>query len=242
MAPPASTELLAAWERQAGEAFAAHFTKAWSYLGQTVGELASDEAEWTITTLADHAVLVLASETAFAIVAFSSSTDPVTVNGALHPLREGMVRVSFNDRLADDEVDIDGIRRFKPMIRQWTFDWHGRLQLPIEYWLPLSPPAPDDSPIQITLRDHERQRGMAHHLARAAFGRCRRRTLRTKRASAGSRLGLPRPRRACWCRPRERRPSPTVSVRPRPVPELVPPRRSQRREDSRSCSLRRCCP
>jgi hypothetical protein len=164
---PGSAELLSAWERHAGEAFAAHFTRAWSYLGQTVGELASDEAEWTITTLAGHAVLVLAGGTAFAIVAFSGPSDNVTFNSALHPLQEGMVRVSFNDQIAADEVDVAGVERVRPMIRQWSFDWHGRLQLPIEYWLPRSWGAAEEI-VRPTMLHHERQRAMAHHLARAA--------------------------------------------------------------------------
>jgi hypothetical protein len=166
--PSARAELLTQWQRGAGEEFAAHFTQARSYLGQAVGELASDQAEWTITTLGDHAVLVLAGDSAFAIVAFSGPPDGVRLNGALHPLREGMVRVSFNDRLADDEVDVDGMERFKPMIRQWTFDWHGRLQLPIEYWLPRHWPPAAEAIVGPDAQHHERQRGMAHHLASVA--------------------------------------------------------------------------
>ena len=162
------SELIDAWQRRAGEGLAVHFTQARSYLVQTVGELASDEAEWTITTLAEHAVLVLASDTAFAIVAPSSSANRVTLSGALHPLREGMARVSFNDRLLDDEVDVEGMERFKPMIRQWTFDWHGRLQLPIEYWLPRDWAPAAEAVVRQDMQDHARQRAMAHHLARAA--------------------------------------------------------------------------
>jgi hypothetical protein len=163
-----STELLTAWERHAGEGFAAHFGQAWTYFSQTIGEVASEEAAWTITTHAGHAVLLLAGDAAFALVAFSGSADRVTINGALHPLHEGMVRVSFSDQHATDEEDVEGVERFRPIIRQWSFDWHGRLQLPIEYWLPRfwAPAAAEI--MGPTLLHHERQRAMAHHLARAA--------------------------------------------------------------------------
>jgi hypothetical protein len=166
--PSTSTELVTQWQRQAGEEFAAHFSQAWSYFSQTVGEVASQQAAWTITTRADHAVLVLAGDTAFALLAFSGPPDGVTIKGALHPLQEGMVRVSFNDQLAVDEVDLEGVERFRPMIRQWSFDWHGRLQLPIEYWLPRAWEPAAEEIMRPTVLHHERQRAMAHHLARAA--------------------------------------------------------------------------
>jgi len=166
--PDATTELLQEWERQRGDGFRAHFQHAYSYLSTSIRELASDEAAWTITPHAGHPVLLLAGDTAFALLAFSGSPDDVTISGALHPLDEGVIRVSFNDQLAVDEVDLDGVERVRPMVRQWAFDWHGRLQLPIEHWLPLTQPVRGDSPIRVTLRHHERQRTMAHKLAKAA--------------------------------------------------------------------------
>jgi hypothetical protein len=164
---PTSTDLVAEWERRAGEKFKAHFRQAWSYFGQTVRELASDQAAWTITDHADHAVLLLASDTAFALIAFSGPPDGVTIKGALHPLDERKIRVSFNDQLAD-EVVMEGVERFRPMSREWSFDWHGRLQLPIRYWLPRPLPATTKQVLGMTLSHHQRQRAMAHKLASAA--------------------------------------------------------------------------
>jgi hypothetical protein len=169
--PDRSTQLLTEWQRCAGDDFANHFRQAWTYLSQTLGEVASDDATWTITTHAGHAVLLLAGDTAFALIAFSGPADGVTIKGALHPLLEGMIRVSFSDQLAADEVKIGGLEPFKPTIRQWRFDWHGRLQLPIEYWVPRywAPTAKAaKETMGIDLLHHERQRAMAHKLARAA--------------------------------------------------------------------------
>jgi hypothetical protein len=167
--PDRSSELLREWQHRAGdEEFALHFGQAWTYFSQTLGEIASDEAAWTITPHGGHAVLLLAGDTAFALVAFSGPPDGVTINGALHPLHEGMIRVSFSDQLAADEVEIGGVPRFKPMVRQWRFDWHGRLQLPIEYWVPRFWEPAADEVMGVDLRHHKRQRAMAHHLARAA--------------------------------------------------------------------------
>jgi hypothetical protein len=168
MSPDTAALVLEEWERQLGDAFRAHFRNAYTYLGRTVRELASDEATWSIARHEDHLVLLLAGDTAFAVVAFSGPPDGVTIKGALHPLDEGVIRVSFSDQLADNEVAVEGMQPFRPMIRRWSFDWHGRLQLPIEHWLPLLQPVPGDSTIWVTLRHHERQRAMAHKLARAA--------------------------------------------------------------------------
>jgi hypothetical protein len=166
--PETAAIVLEEWERQRGEAFRAHFQRAHSYLSTSIRELASDEAAWTITTHAGYSVLLLAGDRAFALLAFSGSRDDVTMSGALHPLDEGVIRVSFNDQLTVDDVDVEGVERFRPIVRQWAFDWHGRLQLPIEYWLPLLPPVRGDSSIRVTLMHHERQRAVAHKLARAA--------------------------------------------------------------------------
>jgi hypothetical protein len=166
--PDAVTEVLQEWQRQRGDGFRAHFERAYSYLSNTVQELASDQAAWTIAPHAGHAVLLLAGETAFALLAFSGSPEAVTISGALHPLYEGIIRVSFNDQPAPDDVDVDGMERFRPMVRQWSFDWHGRLQLPIEYWLPGTWPPAAQPIIGPTLRHHERQRAVAHKLARGA--------------------------------------------------------------------------
>jgi hypothetical protein len=168
MVPSTSAELLTEWQRQAGEPFAEHFDRAWTYLGQTIDEVASEGAVWTVAPHAGHAVLVLAGDGAFAIVALSGPPDGVTISGALHPFQEGMVRVSFNDRREDEEVEIEGLQRFKPLVRQWSFDWHGRLQLPLEYWVPGSWPSAEPALIGATVRQHERERAMAHTLARAA--------------------------------------------------------------------------
>jgi hypothetical protein len=166
--PETAAIVLEEWERQRGDEFRAHFQSAYSYLSATVGELASDEAAWTITTNAGHSVLLLAGDRAFALLAFSGASNDVTMSGALHPLDEGVIRVSFNDQPAADDVDIGGAERFKPIVRQWVFDWHGRLQLPIEHWLPPLPTVRDDSPVSVALIHHERQRLVAHKLARGA--------------------------------------------------------------------------
>jgi hypothetical protein len=163
-----AAEVLREWQRQRGEEFRAHFERAYSYLSGSIRELASDEATWTIAPYADHPVLLLAGGTAFALVAFSGPPDGVTINGALHPLDEGVVRVSFNDRLADADLAVPGMPGIRPMIRQWSFDWHGRLQLPIEHWvLQFWPPVAGPG-IDVSRRHHERQRAMARKLARAA--------------------------------------------------------------------------
>ncbi len=168
MGASTSADLVTAWAERAGGEFADHFHRAWAYFDRTVDEIASQQAAWTITTHAEHAVLVLAGDTAFAIVAFSGPPDGVTISGALHPLQEGMVRVSFNDRLATAEIELDGVGPIRPMIRQWTFDWHGRLQLPIEYWLQGPWTSAAGQLAGSALLHHERQRAMAHTLARAA--------------------------------------------------------------------------
>jgi hypothetical protein len=166
--PETAAIVLEEWERQRGEEFRARFPRAHSYLSATVGELASDDAAWTITAHAVYPVLLLAGETAFALLAFSGSEDDVSMSGALHPLDEGVIRVSFNDQLVTEDVDGDDAQRLRPIVRQWVFDWHGRLQLPIEYRLPLLPEAESDSPTSVTVMHHERQRAVAHKLARAA--------------------------------------------------------------------------
>lgn len=163
-----AAEVLGEWERQRGDAFCPHFQSASRYLGDTIRELASSDAAWTITPHAGHAVLLLAGDTAFALLAFSGPPDGVTISGALHPLDEGVIRVSFNDQLAADEVELAGLGKIRPMVRQWAFDWHGRLQLPIEYWLPFPRRVQFDPPTSLALGHHERQRAMAHKLARAA--------------------------------------------------------------------------
>jgi hypothetical protein len=160
--------VLKEWERQRGDDFRAHFQRAHSYLARTVEELASDDAAWTVTPHEGRSVLVLAGDTAFALLAFSGEPDSVTMSGALHALDEGVIRVSFSDQRAKEDIDLDGGRRVTPMVRKWAFDWHGRLQLPIEYWLSPLSPIPADSPLLITMRGHERQRAVAHKLARAA--------------------------------------------------------------------------
>jgi hypothetical protein len=167
MASSTASELVREWERRAGKEFAPHFGRARTYFTQTVSELASDEAAWTITDHAGHTLLLLAGDTAFALVAFSGPPEGVEIKGALHPLDEGVIRVSFSDQLGD-EVTVQAAERFRPIVRRWSFDWHGRLQLPIEYWLPLAPSVRVDSAVQAMLPHHERQRGMAHKLARAA--------------------------------------------------------------------------
>jgi len=114
-------------------------------------------------------VVLLAGDTAFALLAFSGPPDGVTIKGALHPLDEGIIRVSFSDQLTAEEVDLDGADRIRPMVRRWAFDWHGRLQLPIEYWLPRSWSAGAEAVVGLPiLRHHERQRALAHRLARGA--------------------------------------------------------------------------
>jgi hypothetical protein len=168
MTPETAAEVLKEWERQRGDEFRAHFKLAYSYLSETVRELASPEAAWTITPHAGHPVLLLAGSTAFALLAFSGTPDHVTMSGALHPLDEGVIRVSFNDQPAADEVHVDGAESFRPMVRQWAFDWHGRLQLPIEYWLTRAWPPAAEPVVKPMLAHHERQRVIAHKLARAA--------------------------------------------------------------------------
>lgn len=159
-------EIVSEWGRRAGKDFADHFREARTYFHQTVGELASERGVWTITDHGGHAVLLLAGDTAFALLAFSGPPDRVEIKGALHPLDEGVIRVSFSDQLGD-EVTVERAERFRPMVRRWSLDWHGRLQLPIEYWLPL-PPSARASAVHAMLPHHERQRAMAHALARAA--------------------------------------------------------------------------
>ena len=70
MQPETTQELLEEWERQWGDEFRAHFERAYPYLGGTVRELASDEATWSIARHEDHPVLLLAGDTAFALLAF----------------------------------------------------------------------------------------------------------------------------------------------------------------------------
>jgi hypothetical protein len=161
-------EILAEWQRRAGAGYEAHFQKARPYLGQTVDEIASDEAAWTISDYQGHPVLLLAGTEAFALVAFSGSPEGVTIKGALHPLDEGVIRVSFSDQLDPEEIDLDGIERFQPMVRRWAFDWHGRLQLPIAHWLPRQWPPEAVAVIASEVGHQERQRAMAHKLAMAA--------------------------------------------------------------------------
>jgi hypothetical protein len=162
-----ASELVKEWERRAGKQFAPHFSQALTYFTNTVSELALQDGAWTITDHAGHAVLLLAGDTAFALVAFSGPPDGVEIKGALHPLDEGVIRVSFSDQLGD-QIAAEEAERFTPMVRRWSFDWHGRLQLPIEYWLPLPPSVRVNSAVQAMLPHHERQRMIAHKLARAA--------------------------------------------------------------------------
>lgn len=162
-----AVEIVTEWQRRAGKDSADHFREAWTHFTRTVGELASEQAVWTITDHGGHAVLLLAGDTAFALLAFSGPPDRVEIKGALHPLDEGVIRVSFSDQRGD-QVTMEGAERFRPVVRRWSFDWHGRLQLPIEYWLPLPPSVRVDSAVQAMLPHHERQRAMAHALARAA--------------------------------------------------------------------------
>jgi hypothetical protein len=168
MAPDMAAEVLGEWERLRGDEFRPHFEAGRRYLTDTVRALASPEAAWTITPHAGHPVLLLAGDAAFALLAFSGPPDGITISGALHPLDEGVIRVSFNDQPAPAAVELEGSEPFRPIVRQWAFDWHGRLQLPIEYWLPFPRRLDDERSIQTTLRHHERQRAMAHKLARAA--------------------------------------------------------------------------
>ncbi|HEV2981986.1 MAG TPA: hypothetical protein VGX51_11180 [Solirubrobacteraceae bacterium] len=168
MASDLADEVLTEWERQRGAEFAAHFKAGFDYLAGTVRELASADAAWTITPHAGHPVLLLAGDTAFALLAFSGPPDGITISGALHPLDEGVIRVSFNDRPTAADVELEGARPIRPLVRQWAFDWHGRLQLPIEYWLPFPKRQEDGPGAEKTLQHHERQRAMAHKLARAA--------------------------------------------------------------------------
>jgi hypothetical protein len=168
MAFDMAADVLAEWERQRGDEFRAHFQAGYSYLRDTVRELASDEAAWTITPHAGHPVLLLAGDTAFALLAFSGPPDGITISGALHPLDEGVIRVSFNDRRAAVDVEVEGSEPVRPMVRQWALDWHGRLQLPIEYWLPFPLQIEHEPVFQMVVQHHERQRAMAHTLARAA--------------------------------------------------------------------------
>jgi hypothetical protein len=169
VAPDLATDALTDWQNQAGDAYRARFESAYTYLSGSIRELAAGDTTWSITMHEGRPCLLLAGDTAFALLAVSGSAERVTLKGALHPLDEGIIRVSFSDQLADAEVDLDGITGFKPMTRQWKLDWHGRLQIPIDYWLEHSwPPVPGDSPIRITLQHHERQRAMAHKLASAA--------------------------------------------------------------------------
>jgi hypothetical protein len=161
--------MLREWERQLGDAYRGRIEGSYTYLAGTLRELASDEAGWTISEHAGHPVLLLAGETAFALLAFSGPQGGVTLKGALHALDEGLIRVSFSDQSAADHVVVETVEPFVPMIRTWSFDWHGRLQLTIEHWLPdLLPPIPDDSMIWPDLHHHDRQRAMAHKLASAA--------------------------------------------------------------------------
>jgi hypothetical protein len=168
VSPETATVVLKEWERQRGDEFRAHFEQAYSYLGSTVRELASDAAPWTIAHHEDHPVLLLASDTAFALIAFSGPPESVTIKGALHPLLEDMVRVSFSDQRPTEDVEV-GMARIRPIVRQWRIDWHGRLQQPVEYWLPQSwGDATTDPGVEVIRRHHERQRAMAHQLAWAA--------------------------------------------------------------------------
>ena len=168
MAPDMADEVLAEWERQRGDEFRPHFQAGHRYLAATVRELASAQAAWTITPHAGHPVLLLAGDTAFALLAFAGPPDRITISGALHPLDEGVIRVSFNDQPAAVDVEIGASEPIRPMVRQWAFDWHGRLQLPIEYWLPLTRQLNREAVLQTVIDHHERQRAMAHKLAKAA--------------------------------------------------------------------------
>jgi hypothetical protein len=168
MASDMADAVLAEWERQRGDEFRAHFRAGHRYLRDTVRELASEEATWTITPHAGHPVLLLAGDTAFALLAFSGQPERITISGALHPLDEGVIRVSFNDQPAAVDVEVEGSQPVRPMIRQWAFDWHGRLQLPIEYWLPFPRRLEAEPVFEMVVAHHERQRAVAHRLARAA--------------------------------------------------------------------------
>jgi hypothetical protein len=168
VAPIDATSVLSEWGRRSGDERAAHFRAAYTYLSRTVGELAPDDDKgtWTIISHEGHESLLLVGDRAFAVVAFSGPPDAVTIKGALHPLDERIVRVSFSDQAAPDEVEVDG-ESVRPMVRRWAIDWHGRKQVAIEYWLPFVQP-PSDELLQATLRQHERQQAAAHRIARAA--------------------------------------------------------------------------
>jgi hypothetical protein len=155
-----ATDIVTEWERCAGGDFKIHFEQARSYFSSTVSEVASDEATWTVTAHEGRSVLLLAGDTGFALVAFSGPPGGVTMKGALHPLDEGVIRVSFSDEIADEG----------DLVRRWAFDWHGRLQLPIEYRVPTpwAASAGVPAPSEAVGAQHERQRAVAHKLAAAA--------------------------------------------------------------------------
>jgi hypothetical protein len=164
---PLSSAILEAWERRASDDLRASLSGAYTYLGSTISELVADDATWTINTSRGHPALLAVGDTAFVLLSFAAPAGGVTMNGALHPLDERIIRVSFNDRRGD-EVVLQGGESATPMIRQWAFDWHGRLQLPIEYWLPLATPVRPDHALFPDLELHDRQRMAALRLARAA--------------------------------------------------------------------------
>src|SRR5262249_15184999 len=127
--------MLKEWERHLGDPFRGRIQGSYTYLAGTLRELASDDAGWTISEHAGHPVLLLAGGTACALLAFSGPQGAVTLKGALHALDEGLIRVSFSDQPAAASVAVEEIDSFLPMIRTWSFDWHGRLQLTIKHWL-----------------------------------------------------------------------------------------------------------
>src|SRR5690348_452625 len=135
-------EIVKEWEGRAAPRYGGHFSDARAYFTQTVAELASEEATWTISDHEGHAVLLLAGSTAFALLAFSGEAGGVTIKGALHPLDEGVIRVSFSDQPTENPAKPGGEESFAAMVRRWSFDWHGRLQLSIEYRV-----GPADQPI-----------------------------------------------------------------------------------------------
>ncbi len=170
MKPETVTEVLKEWQRVRGDEFGPYFHLGYTYLSRTVGELASDDATWTITSYEGRGdVLLLASDKAFAILGFSvDDSEHVRISGALHPIDEGVVRLAFSDEPAAEEVGLVGVDRVRPVIRRWEFDWHGRLQLSIEHWLPLENPPTSAPGVSIEVGHHERQRQAAHRLARGA--------------------------------------------------------------------------
>jgi hypothetical protein len=112
-------------------------------------------------------VLLISGDRAFVVVAFSGPPDAITIKGALHTVDDALIAVSFADRVAEDDVALTNGQRETPMIRQWSFDGPGNRQVHIDHWVP-SAWWKDVEPLASPLAYQDRQRTVAHSIARAA--------------------------------------------------------------------------